>query len=320
MLEIAEFISPTPSPVWQLALQAGVNLAVGGLPFDSLRPGERLGDLAPLSRMQQSYQDAGFELRVIEARPPLNLAKRGLPGRDEEIDVVCELLTSMGKLGIGVWCYEWMTDFNWVRTNMATPSRGGSVVTSFNLDDVPEDLTSNPPIGEEALWENLDYFLKRVLPVAEQAGVKLSMHPDDPPITPIRGVSRIMRSIENYQRLLAMAPSPMNTITLCQGNFTLMTDDLPREIRRFGDKISFVHFRDVRGVPTRFEETWHDDGKTDMLACMQAYRDIGFSGVLRPDHVPTVAGDSNDNAGYSAFGRLYAIGYIRGLHEAVYAQ
>ena len=320
MLEIAEFISPTPSPVWQLALQAGVNLAVGGLPFDSLRPGERLGDLAPLSRMQQSYGDAGFELRVIEARPPLNLAKRGLPGRDEEIDVVCELLTSMGKLGIGVWCYEWMTDFNWVRTNMATPSRGGSVVTSFDLDDVPEDLTSNPPISEEALWENLDYFLKRVLPVAEQAGVKLSMHPDDPPITPIRGVSRIMRSIENYQRLLAMAPSPMNTITLCQGNFTLMTDDLPREIRRFGDKISFVHFRDVRGVPTRFEETWHDDGKTDMLACMQAYRDIGFSGVLRPDHVPTVAGDSNDNAGYSAFGRLYAIGYIRGLHEAVYAQ
>jgi mannonate dehydratase len=270
--------------------------------------------------MQQSYGDAGFELRVIEARPPLNLAKRGLPGRDEEIDVVCELLTSMGKLGIGVWCYEWMTDFNWVRTNMATPSRGGSVVTSFDLDDVPEDLTSNPPISEEALWENLDYFLKRVLPVAEQAGVKLSMHPDDPPITPIRGVSRIMRSIENYQRLLAMAPSSMNTITLCQGNFTLMTDDLPREIRRFGDKISFVHFRDVRGVPTRFEETWHDDGKTDMLACMQAYRDIGFSGVLRPDHVPTVAGDSNDNAGYSAFGRLYAIGYIRGLHEAVYAQ
>ena len=320
MLEIAEFISPTPSPVWQLALQAGVNLAVGGLPFDSLRPGERLGDLAPLSRMQQSYGDAGFELRVIEARPPLNLAKRGLPGRDEEIDVVCELLTSMGKLGIGVWCYEWMTDFNWVRTNMATPSRGGSVVTSFDLDDVPEDLTSNPPISEEALWENLDYFLKRVLPVAEQAGVKLSMHPDDPPITPIRGVSRIMRSIENYQRLLAMAPSSMNTITLCQGNFTLMTDDLPREIRRFGDKISFVHFRDVRGVPTRFEETWHDDGKTDMLACMQAYRDIGFSGVLRPDHVPTVAGDSNDNAGYSAFGRLSAIGCIRGLHEAVYAQ
>ena len=85
----------------------------------------------------------------------------------------------------------------------------------------------------------------------------------------------------------------MNTITMCQGNFTLMTDDLPREIRRFGDKISFVHFRDVSGVPDKFEETWHDAGKTDMLACMRAYRDIGFDGVLRPDHVPTVEGDSN---------------------------
>jgi mannonate dehydratase len=155
--------------------------------------------------------------------------------------------------------------------------------------------------------------------VAEKAGVKLSMHPDDPPLSPIRGVGRIMRSVSNYQRLMDIADSPMNTITLCQGNFTLMTDDLPSVIRKFGKKISFVHFRDVRGVPTHFEETWHDAGKTDMLACMQAYRDIGFSGVLRPDHVPTVEGDSNADAGYSNFGRLYAIGYIRGLREAVYA-
>ncbi len=319
-MEIAEFISPTPSPVWKLALQAGVNLAVGGLPFDSLQPGERVGDLAPLTRMKQTYEAAGFDIRVIEARPPLNKAKRGQDGRDDEIDVVCNLLESMGKLGIPVWCYEWMTDFNWVRTTLDKPSRGGSVVTSFDANDVPEHLTDQPPISEEALWENLDYFLRRVLPVAEKANVKLSMHPDDPPITPIRGVSRIMRTVENYQRLLDMVPSPMNTITMCQGNFTLMADDLPATIRTFGDKISFVHFRDVRGVPTQFEETWHDDGKTDMLACMRAYRDIGFKGVLRPDHVPTVEGDSNSNAGYSAFGRLYAIGYIRGLQQAVYAE
>jgi mannonate dehydratase len=318
LLQLAEFISPTPSPVWRLAQQAGVDLAVGGLPFDDLRAGERLTDLAPLQRMKQRYEDSGFSLKVIEARPPLNKAKRGLEGRDEEIDATCNLIENMGRLGIPVWCYEWMTDFNWLRTNMATPSRGGSVVTSFNIADVRADLTPNPPIGEEALWQNLEYFLKRVLPVAEKANVKLSMHPDDPPLSPIAGVGRIMRSIENYQRLLEVVPSPMNTITLCQGNFTLMTDDLPREIRRFGKKISFIHFRDVRGVPTQFEETWHDAGKTDMLACMKAYRDTGFDGVLRPDHVPTVEGDSNENAGYSAFGRLYAIGYIRGLQEAVY--
>jgi len=320
MLEIAEFISPEPSPVWKLAKQAGVDLAVGGLPSNMLQPGEAPWDLAPLQRMKQRYEAGGFELRVIEARPPLNKAKRGLPGRDQEIATVCTLIENMGRLGVPVWCYEWMTDFNWVRTNMSTPSRGGSVVTSFDLEDVPENLTTQPPIGEEELWINLEYFLRRVLPVAEKANVKLSMHPDDPPLSPIRGVGRIMRSIENYQRLLELVPSPMNTITLCQGNFTLMTDDLPGAIRKFGKKISFIHFRDVRGTPKKFEETWHDAGKTDMLACMRAYRDIGFQGVLRPDHVPTVEGDSNEHAGYSAFGRLYAIGYIRGLQEAVFAE
>ncbi|BCP52143.1 mannonate dehydratase [Kaistia sp. 32K] len=321
MLEIAEIIQPTPSPVWRLAKQAGVDVAVGGLPTpDLLEPGEAPWDLGPLTRLKARYEQAGFRLAVIEARPPLNKAKRGLPGRDEEIATVCTLIENMGKLGVPVWCYEWMTDFNWVRTNLSTPSRGGSVVTSFNIDDVPEDLTSNPPIDEEALWTNLEYFLNKVLPVAEKANVKLSMHPDDPPLSPIRGVGRIMRSIENYQRLLDLSSSPMNTITLCQGNFALMTDDLPAAIRKFGKKISFVHFRDVRGTPRAFEETWHDDGKTDMLACMKAYRDIGYEGVLRPDHVPTVEGDSNEDAGYSAFGRLYAIGYIRGLHQAVYAE
>ena len=319
MLHIAEFISPTPSPLWKLAKQAGIDLAVGGLPFDDLRPGEGLCDFAPLKRMQERYAAGGFKLAVIEARPPLNKAKRGLPGRDEEIAEVCTLLENMGKLDIPVWCYEWMTDFNWVRTNMATPSRGGSVVTSFDLNDVPADLTDGPPIDEAELWVNLEYFLRKVLPVAERAGVKLSMHPDDPPLSPIRGVGRIMRSVANFQRLLDLVPSPMNTITMCQGNFTLMTDDLPSIIRHFGKKISFVHFRDVRGVPEKFHETWHDAGQTDMLACMKAYRDSGFDGVLRPDHVPTVEGDSNENAGYSSFGRLYAIGYIRGLRQAVYA-
>ena len=100
------------------------------------------------------------------------------------------------------------------------------------------------------------------------------------------------------------------------------TDDLPAVIRKFGrqNKIFFVHFRDVEGTPEKFHETWHDAGKTNMLECLRAYKDIGFEGVLRPDHVPTVEGDSNTNAGYSSFGRLYAIGYIRGLREAVYAE
>jgi mannonate dehydratase len=324
MIQIAEYLPTTPTPLWKLSKQAGVDWAVGGLPFNEPFNGtDAPWDYLPLLRMKQRYESGGFKLAVIEARPPLNNAKRGLPGGDEEIATVCTLIENMGRLGIPVWCYEWMTDFNWMRTGTSTISRGGSVVTSFDnalMKDAP--LTENGPISEEKLWETLEYFLKKVMPVAEKWNVKLAMHPDDPPLSPIRGVGRIMRSIENFQRLVDIVPSPMNGITLCQGNFTLMTDDLPGAIRSFGKqgKIFFVHFRDVRGTPEKFEETWHDEGKTDMLACLQAYKDINFEGVLRPDHVPTVEGDSNENAGYSSFGRLYAIGYIRGLRQAVYAK
>ncbi len=324
MIQMAEFLPPTPSPLWKLAKQAGVDWAVGGLPFgEPFNGADAPWDYLPLLRMKQRYESGGFNLAVIEARPPLNLAKRGLPGRDAEIASVCTLIENMGRLGIPVWCYEWMTDFNWLRTSTSTASRGGSVVTSFDnalMRDAPP--SEHGPISDEQLWANLEYFLQRVLPVAERAGVKLAMHPDDPPLSPIRGVSRIMRSVENFQRLLALVPSPANGITMCQGNFTLMTTDLPGVIRDFGrqGKIFFVHFRDVQGTPEQFHETWHDAGQTDMLACMRAYRAIGFEGVLRPDHVPTIEGDSNDNAGYSSFGRLYAIGYIRGLRQAVYAE
>ena len=131
-----------------------------------------------------------------------------------------------------------------------------------------------------------------------------------------------MRSVDAFERLLELAPSEANGITLCQGNFTLMTDDLPSVIRSFGEqgKIFFVHFRDVRGSPESFVETFHDEGQTDMLACMRAYRDTGFEGVLRTDHTPTLEGDAAAVAGYSRQARLFAIGYVTGLREAVYGR
>jgi mannonate dehydratase len=206
---------------------------------------------------------------------------------------------------------------------MAMPTRGGALVTAFDLaesEKLPKadvgDLT------EEKLWSNLEYFLQQVVPVAEDAGVKLAMHPDDHPVSPVRGTPRIMRSIDAYNRLMELVPSPVNGIALCQGNFTLMTDDLPAVIRHFGEKqkVFFVHFRDVDGTVEHYQETFHDIGKTDMAECMRAYKETGYRGVCRPDHVPTMEGDSNERPAYSSIGRLFAIGYIRGLIHAVYGR
>ena len=326
MIQIAEVLPPRPTPLWRMVRQCGVDHVVGTMDmsrgFDV--PEEQLPwSFMSLVRMKTAYNDGGFALDVIESRPPMEKIKLGLPGADQELEWCCELIRNMGRLGIPVWCPEWMPGINWTRTSTTIPARGGALATGFDnelMKNAP--LTEYGEVSEETLWENLRRFLEVVVPVAEEADVKLAMHPDDPPLSPLRGMGRIMSSIENYQKLLDLVPSPVNGIALCQGNFTLMTDDLPGVIRHFGaqKKIFFVHFRDVRGTVEKYVETFHDEGKTDMAACMRAYRDIGYDGVLRPDHVPTMEGDSNDNPSYSSIGRLFAIGYIEGLREAVYSE
>ena len=127
-----------------------------------------------------------------------------------------------------------------------------------------------------------------------------------------------MRSVDTMQRAIDLVPNPYNGITFCQGNFAAMGTDVPAAIRHFGtqDKIFFVHFRDVRGTASRFVETFQDDGPTDMAAALRAYYEVGFSGPVRPDHVPTMAGEPNTQPGLMPRGRLFAIGYIKGLIDA----
>ena len=324
MIRIAEFFQPNQESLIQLVKQCGVTDVVGAMDWsEGLEvPKERLPwSLDKLAAQKKRYEETGFYLAALENRPPMEKVKLGIEGRDQEIEQVIELIRNMGKLEIPVWCYEWMPIFNWIRTTTNLPSRGGALVTQFRLEDVTDPYENEYGLTEEKLWNNLKYFLDAVVSEAEEAGVKLAMHPDDPPIPLVKGTPRIMYSIDNFQRLLDLHPSEMSGIALCQGNFTLMTDDLPGVIRKFGrqQKIFFVHFRDVQGQATDFVETFHDDGKTDMVACMQAYKEVGYDGICRPDHVPTMGEDSNQNFGYSEIGRLFAIGYLKGLRQAVYA-
>jgi mannonate dehydratase len=343
MLDIAELLEPTPSSLWRLVKQAGVNevvslLAEGGeqkwrwpsaegsqayVPRSYVAPpiGERPWERKALARLQEQYREYGLELTVLEDTAPMDAIRLGGPGRDEAIDWFCTQLRAMGELGIRTLCYNWVAIASWARTSKDVVLRGGALSSGYDDEIMSKSprLIEPGSVTHEQLWDAFEYFLKAVVPVAEESGVHISLHPDDPPIPYVRGVPRIMGTPEAFERVLSTVPSQYSGITFCQGNFTLMTDDLPSLIRQLGrdGRIFFAHFRDVVGTREKFYEVFHDEGPTDMLECMRAYRDIDFKGVLRPDHVPALEGDSNDSFGYSVLGRLFAIGYMTGLREAV---
>jgi len=311
-------LSPSEDRRWDLAKQVGVTDAV--VHTLEIGDGEPIPhEYDPLLRIRNAFRDAGLALSVIEGCTPISDATRlGLDGRDEEIERFKTLVRNCGALGVPVVSYDWMAGLRWARTSTTVRSRGGSLVTEY--DD--EDMRRGPPPAaareatREDVWDALESFLREVVPVAEEAGVRLGLHPDDPPRPEVRGMPRIIDSPEAYDRVLDVVDSEYNGITFCQGNFAAMGVDVPATIRRFGDRINYVHFRDVEGDADAFVETWHDDGPTDMAAAVDAYRDVGFEGPARPDHVPTMAGEDNTNPGYHFKGRLFAIGYMRGLLDA----
>ncbi len=297
---------------------SGINASLAG---KDVKPWEA----EAIKANKAAWEKAGMKLKVIEGPPALgNATKLGLNDRDQEISNFIKFMKNLKANGdIDVICYNWMPVIGWYRTKKDDIGRGGALVTSFDqslIKELPD--TEYGKVSKETLWSTLEYFLKAVIPEAEKIGMKLAMHPDDPQIDSIRGISRIMTSVENFKRMLSIVKSSSNGITMCQGNFSLMGADIPVTIKSLAKYIHFVHFRNVKDLSgnkpsTQFVETFHDEGDIDMYAAMKAYYEIGFSGAIRPDHVPTMAGDSNDHAGYSNVGALYAFGYIRGLMHAM---
>ncbi len=306
-MRIAMVLTPFNAHNLQLARQIGVTDIVVRY------PGCRREDLEKL--LEEAARSA-LKISVVEGYLPIERIQLAQQGREAQLDELVQLVRAMAACGVGVLCYNWMALTDWTRTSLTTPGRGGALCTEFNRT-LAEKMgpIDAPERSEEQLWESLAWFLERILPVAEAEGVQLAMHPDDPPLSPLRGLRRIMTDIAAFERLINLSASKANGICFCQGTFAEMGIDVAAAIRQLGERIYFVHVRDMRGTKEHFVETFHDEGQTDMFAAMCAYRDSGFAGVMRPDHVPALVGEEGQG-GYTMQGRLFAVGYLRGLIEA----
>lgn len=317
---IADFLPFQPDLRWRLAQQMGIEHAIVKLHPD-LTGRNPPSDIEVLREAQARFADHGFRLYALEG-DPMNMEriKQGLPGRDEDIEAYRKMLRNMGELGVPLICYNFMAQIGWHRTRTDIQERGGALVSGFELDDPRNlDITDAGEISEDAMWSHYKYFLKAVIPVAEEAGVRMGLHPDDPPVSPLRGIGRILTSADSMRRAQALSTSPSHGVTFCQGCFTTMGTDVPALAQEFAQqgRLFFVHFRDVTGTPDSFRETFHDNGPTDMPSMIRLYHKLGFKGPVRVDHVPTMAGESNNDPGYGAQGRLFAVGYLKGILDTI---
>lgn len=316
------FFFPQHDDLKHYARQLGIRHAVTNTEAiaGGLNPYTPEWSYAPLFQRKQDVNSFGMEFSVLEGVRFIDSAKLGLPDRDEAIARFCKLLENLSALGVKTVCYNWMPIWEWFRTRQNIQLSGGATVTGFAYDDCKDfPVTDFGRLSADALWSNLEYFLKKVVPVAEKYQVQLAIHPDDPPIPTLGGIDRILTSADAMEQVTKLVPSPYNGITLCQGTFTAMGEDIPACIRRFGHAgtLFFAHFRDLSSHSyEEFHETFHHEGVTDMYECMKAYLEVGFQGCMRPDHVPTMYGDSNAHPGYGNNGNLVATGYMIGLMEA----
>ncbi len=311
------FFTNKPDHRWQLCKQMGVDHAFAKLATDLT------GNLPPwdydsLAASVRTFERAGLELIGLEGDQfDMSRIKRGLPGRDEDIERYGRMLENMGQLGIRTLCYNFMVT-GWYRTAVDVKERGDAIVTAFNWKDAEALPPEGEPITAKQLWENYEYFITRVIPIAESVGVTMALHPCDPPVSSLRGIARIFTSAAAVDRALTLVDSPSHALTFCQGTYTTMGEDVPALAQKWGaaSKIAFLHIRDVVGTPADFRETFHDNGPTDMSAMFRLYKELGLNCPLRSDHVPTMADEANDAPGYGMSGNLFGIGYIKGLLDA----
>jgi mannonate dehydratase len=238
--------------------------------------------------------------------------------REQQISAIETLVERLGRAGIDTLGYQWNPrGVVPMRTDTEASVRGGAVASAWDETDL--EAIERPPgelertYTETECWENYERFLERVLPVAEDAGVRLALHPADPPgYEELGGVPRLFRDVESFERALSAVPSDAHGLKLCLGCFSEMGEDVPGVIRRFGDDIVFVHFRNVVGTVPQFTETFLDEGNFDPYEAMAALRAVDFRGPVLLDHVPAVEGDTE----WRHRSRAYGAGYLRCLIDS----
>ena len=316
----------------------GIVSAIYDVPVGEVWP------VAKLVALRDRIEAAGLRFEVVESVPVHEDIKLGKPGRDRLIANFQQNIRNCAAVGIKVICYNFMPVFDWTRTEMARELPDGSFTlafdaeavakidpeqgialpgwdTSYKPDELRHLLAEYRSVDEEVLWRNLEYFLQRIVPVAEEAGVRMAMHPDDPP-RPIFGLPRIVKNHDDLERLTGLVDSPANGITLCSGSLGAdLCNDVPALVRKFGG-MGRVHFGHVRNVAVQPDGTFYEsahlscEGTLDLAEIIRAYHDVGFDGYLRPDHGRMIWGETG-KPGYGLYDRALGAVYINGLWEAV---
>ena len=245
------------------------------------------------------------------------------PERDREIENIQQMIRNAARAGIPELKYN-MSILGVVRTGTTT-GRGGAKLSTFVYADAKQDppLTEAGPVSEDQAWERITYFLERIIPVAEENKVRMACHPHDPGMPRdkgFRGVHRVLGNVDGLKKFIAIKESPYHGLNFCQGTVSEMlknpNEEIHDVIRYFGQrkKIFNVHFRNIKGGFLDFRETFPDDGDVNMIRAIRTYKEVGYDGMLMPDHVPKIDGD---DAGKQAF--AFAFGYIQALIQMVYA-
>lgn len=308
----------------------GVNNICSGLPAAKF---DDAWSVDGLTKLRERVESFGIKLDMVplplssayitkNENPNILLGKS--PERDREIENLCQMIRNAARAGIPALKYN-MSILGVVSTEPVA-GRGKSVSRAFNYDKAKQEppLTEAGPVNADAYWERITYFLKRVIPVAEEYKVRLACHPHDPGMPRgkgYRGVETVLGSVDGLKRFIEITPSPYHGLNFCQGTVSEMLQKPGEEIydviRYFGSrgKIFNVHFRNIRGGFLNFQETFIDDGDVNMLKAMRVYKEVGYDGMMMPDHVPKIEGDAKSLHAFA-----YTFGYIKALIAAVAAE